>query len=229
MFCSSLQYTCSIYFLFFRVFFLVPDRPQQLGDEEFARTNEIKNGTLLKHLQISFCKRTNAEKPASEKRTSCTQIISEHGFVLPRKGRQRIKRQQTRILTILFKNTKNWKKRTTWYLSIYFNSGCTRNCFFFFLSHFFIWKASGKTRKLKRKKKKEEKSVTTVHRSGTQDSKLRGSVSFSSEKETFAKSLFYENSFAFYSNRIKALVFFLLVSGKEKSRFFNYKNSCSIR
>ena len=45
--------------------------------------------------------------------------------------------------------------------------------------------------KSKTEKKKEEKSVSTVHWSVTQDSKLRESVSFSNEKEILAKLYFY--------------------------------------
>ena len=56
---SVLQYTCSIYFLFFHVFFLTPNRPQQLGDKGFVRITGIKNGTPLKHWQTCFCKKTN--------------------------------------------------------------------------------------------------------------------------------------------------------------------------
>ena len=51
----------------------------------------------------------------------------------------------------------------------------------FFYHTVFIWKASGKTRK------KKKKSLTTVYWSGTQDSKLWKSVSFSNEKEILAK------------------------------------------
>ena len=53
---SKPLYTSSIYFLFLCVFFLVPNRPQQLGNEEFAKTIGFKTRTLLKYWQTSFQK-----------------------------------------------------------------------------------------------------------------------------------------------------------------------------
>ena len=62
-----IQYTYSTYFLFFRVFFLAPNRPEQLGDKGFAMTTGIKKGTLLKHWQTSFRERTNAKSQPEKK------------------------------------------------------------------------------------------------------------------------------------------------------------------
>ena len=45
----------------------VSNRLQQLGNEGFARTTGIKNGTLLKHRQTSFRKRTNAKSQPVKK------------------------------------------------------------------------------------------------------------------------------------------------------------------
>ena len=61
------QYTCSTYFLFFCVFFLAPNRPQQLGNEGFARNTGIKKGSLLIHRQTSSRKRTNAKSQPVKK------------------------------------------------------------------------------------------------------------------------------------------------------------------
>ena len=60
---------------------------------------------------------------------------------------------------------------------------------FLYTTLFFIWKASGKTWKVKPKKK--EKWVTTINWSGTQDSKLRESVFFSNKKEISPNNFFF--------------------------------------
>ena len=127
--------------LFHLLYLLLCLLSQQLGDEGFARTTGIKNGTLLKHWQTSFHKRTNA-KSQPVRKTSRTQMIDEQGFVPPRKYRPRKNRHLTRILPILFTIQNNWKKglRGNCQFILTVNVRvflfCFLFCFVFFVTHF---------------------------------------------------------------------------------------------
>ena len=91
--------------------------------------------------------------------------------------------------------------------------------FLFFSSHSFPLKSIWQNQKSKTEKKRR-KCVTTTHWSGTQDSKLRESVSFTNEKEILTKPYFFMTIALCFIHLKQKHSNFFLISGKENWRLF---------